>query len=146
MRQYIFSKNINNQGLAGKQFTIFMVSRSDDNYFGFSGNNLNGGGGSNPHLGQMAEIIIYNRSLIDYERNGIESYLSDKYALHNVPVWKATPANLPSAINLKTTSVESLHIYPNPVNGSYLNIELLNTGGNEIFVKIYDLNGTEQMS
>ena len=211
--------NFSNLYLAGKQFTIFMVSQSDDNSFGFCGNALNGGGGiprlyltregmhydilsniaigaqgkasiatfgydgknlmtwsdgkpgasraqaspmtsfgggghlaipfwggNTPHLGQMAEIIIYNRSLSDFERTGIESFLSEKYALHTEPVWKATPAVLPTAINLNTAFSESLHIFPNPGNGSYLNIEMSKSEGNEIFVKIYDLTGTEMIN
>ncbi len=209
-------KNFSNLYLANKQFTVFMVSKSDDNSFGFSGNALNGGGGiprlyltrsgmsydilsniatgapegkacictfgyngnnlltwtdgkagstrpqtspmasfgggnlaipfwagNTPHLGQMAEIIIYNRSLSDKERTGVESYLSEKYALHTEPVWKVIPLLLPTANNHETIPGGSIHIYPNPGNGSYLDIELPEVRGNEILINIYDVTGTK---
>jgi len=48
-----------NKHLAGKAFTIFMVSRSGDPFFGFSGNEQTGGG-SVPRFYAMRSGLVYN--------------------------------------------------------------------------------------
>jgi hypothetical protein len=148
--------------LAGKRFTIFMIARSSDAHFGFSGNALNGSGGvprlyvtrgalhvdrlrgiptgapagkasintymhddgvlrtwvdgkprgqreqkepisafgsgghlampfwgaSQFHGGEMAEIAVFDRALTEKERVGVETYLANKYGIHDHPKWR----------------------------------------------------------
>jgi len=148
--------------LAGRDFTVLMVTRSDDDEFGLCGNALNGSGGvprlyltrramthnaltsatkvtaptgadaitayahdgdsatatwlngalvdsrsdmpvtsefggghlafpfwsgSVPHAGDMAELIVYSRRLPDADREAIEAYLADKYAIRHRRRW-----------------------------------------------------------
>ena len=49
-----------NRFLTDRPFTLFMVSRSDDPQFGFSGNSLSGSGNS-PRLYVMREGIVYDK-------------------------------------------------------------------------------------
>ena len=44
--------------------------------------------GSAFHPGEMAEIVIYNASLDDSQRQRVETYLATKYALHGTPRWQ----------------------------------------------------------
>lgn len=69
---------------------------STDNGPGFAATGQFGGGnfaipfwcGNQPHFGDVAEVVVFDRRVGEDERAGIEQYLTQKYALRTVKLWQ----------------------------------------------------------
>jgi hypothetical protein len=68
--------------------------------------------------GDIAEVIVYNRTLSDDERESVRTYLNQKYALQSAP---ATPTGL-KALALNATT--NLVTWDSPVTNSEVNYQV----------------------
>jgi hypothetical protein len=61
------------------------------------------------YLGDVAEILVYNRALSDAERQQVEGYLAGKYAIAGAP---GTPAPTATATNTPPATATPTHTQP----------------------------------
>ncbi len=97
-------------------------------------------GGNEYAQADLAEVLIYSRSLNDAERQAVETYLNGKYAIVAAP---GTPSNL-SATAISNTQI-NLFWQPATSGGTptSFSVERKVTGGSDDFVEVAAIAGDQ---
>lgn len=82
-----------------------------------TGNNYIGGGGGNPFIGTISEMIVFNRTLSDSDRQSVDSYLTAKWNVPRTSLSRGPVTSVPGCM-LWLDGADPLATGKAPANGT----------------------------